>query len=46
MEYSVSVGLEHLGVRVEAGVAELCYFLGQQLDSVGRITEDNRLVNL
>jgi hypothetical protein len=33
-------------VRVEAGVAELGDFFGEQLDAVGGVAEDDRLVNL
>lgn len=33
-------------MRVEAGVAELRDLLGEQLDTVGRVTEDDRLVDL
>lgn len=40
------MGLEHLGVRVETRVAEFGNLLGEQLDSVGRVAEDDRLVDL
>ena len=46
MEDPVSVCLEHLCVRVEARVAELGDLLGEQLDSVRRVAEDDRLVDL
>ena len=46
MEDAIPVLLEHLGVDVEAGVAELGDLLGQKLDSVGGVAEDNRLVDL
>lgn len=46
MEDAVSVGLEHLCVRVEARVAELGNLLGEQLHSVRRVAEDDRLVDL
>lgn len=38
--------LHHLGMNVEAGVAELGDLLGQELHPLGRVTEDNRLVDL
>ena len=41
MEYAISVGLKHLGVRVEAGIAELGDFFRQQLDSVGGVAKDD-----
>ena len=31
---------------VETGVAQLSDFLGQELDTVGGITKDDRLINL
>lgn len=46
MKHSVPVRLQHLGVRVETRVAELGDFLGEQLDSVGRVAENDGLVNL
>lgn len=46
VEDTVTMGLEHLCVRIEAGIAKLCYFLGQELDAVGRVAEDNRLIDL
>ena len=46
MEDAVTMGLEHLGVRVETRVAELGDLLGEELDAVCRVTEYNRLVNL
>jgi hypothetical protein len=33
-------------VRVEARVAELCDLLGQKLDSIGGVTEDDGLIDL
>ena len=33
-------------MRVEAGVTELSDLLGQKLDTVGRVTEDDGLVDL
>ena len=38
--------LHHLGVDVEAGVAQLGDLLGQQLNSLGGVTEDNGLIDL
>lgn len=46
MEHPVPVLLVHLGVNVEAGVAELSDLLGKQFHSLGRVTEDDRLVDL
>ena len=46
MEDSVTVGLEHFGVRVEARVAELGDLFGKEFDTVGRVAEDDRLVDL
>ena len=46
MEDPVPVGLGHAGVNVVARVAELRDLLGQQLDTLGRIAEDDALVNL
>ncbi len=46
MEDSVSVGLEHLGVDVEARVPKLGDLLGEQLDAIDRVAEYDRLVNL
>ena len=38
--------LHHLSVDVEAGVAQQSDLLGQQLHSLGGVTEDDRLVDL
>ena len=46
VEDAVTVLLKHAGVRVEAGVAELSNLLGQKLDTGGRVTEDDGLVDL
>ena len=46
MEDTVSVRLQHLGMDVEAGVAQLRDFLGQQLHAVHRVAEDDGLVDL
>jgi hypothetical protein len=46
VEDSVSMSLEHPRVRVEARVAELGDLLGEELDSVRRVAEDDGLVNL
>jgi hypothetical protein len=46
VEDTVAMRLEHLGVRVEAGVAEFGNLLGEQLDSVCRVAEDDGLVDL
>jgi hypothetical protein len=41
VEHAVAVRLQHLCVRVEAGVAELGDFFGEQLDAVGGVAEDD-----
>ena len=46
MKDAISVLLLHLGVNVEAGITEFRDFLGQQLDALGGIAEDDRLVDL
>lgn len=46
MEDSVSVSLEHLGVRVEARVSELGDLLCEEFDSVRGVAEDDGLVDL
>lgn len=46
VEYTVSGSLGHLGVTVEAGIAELGDLLGEQFDTIGRVTEDDGLVDL
>lgn len=38
--------LHHLGMDVEAGVAQLSDLLGQELHPLSGVTEDNRLVDL
>lgn len=46
VEDAVAVVLEHLGVRVEARVAEFGDLLGEELDAVGGVAEDDGLVDL
>jgi hypothetical protein len=46
VENAITMGLQHFSMGVEAGVAQLRDFLGQELDTVGRITKDDRLINL
>ena len=46
VEDAVAVALQHLGVDVEAGVAQLRDLLGQLLDAVDAVAEDDRLVDL
>ena len=43
MEDPVPVGLRHLGVDVVAGVAQLCDLLGQQLNPLCGVAEDDAL---
>lgn len=38
--------LHHLGMDVEAGIAQLSDLLGQELHPLSGVTEDNRLVDL
>ena len=46
VEDAVTIGLLHLGMYVEAGVSQLGDFLGEELDAVDRVAEDDGLVNL
>lgn len=46
MEYPITIVLQHLSMRVEAGVSQFSDFLSQQLDAVRRVAEDNGLINL
>lgn len=46
VEDAVAMGLNHLGVDVEAGEAELRNALGKELDTVDRVAEDDALVNV
>ena len=46
MENAITVRLQHFGMGIKAGIAQLGHFLGQELDTVGRITKDDRLINL
>ena len=46
VENAITVGLQHFCMGVEARVTQLCHFLSQELDTVGGITEDDRLINL
>lgn len=46
VENAITVRLEHFCMGVEARVAQLCHFLSQELDTVGGITKDDRLINL
>jgi hypothetical protein len=46
VEYSISVVLEHLGVRVETRIAQLCNLLSEKLDTVGGVAENDRLIDL
>ena len=46
VENAITMRLEHFCMRVEAGVAQFCHFLGQEFDTVGRITKDDRLIDL
>ena len=46
MEHPVTIVLKHTGMRIEARIAKLGNLLGQQLDTVCGVTEDNGLVDL
>lgn len=46
MEHAVPVFLHHLCMNVEARIAQLGDFLGQKLNPLGRVTEDDRLIDL
>lgn len=46
MEDTISVVLEHLGVREEARVAQFGNLLGEKFNSIRRVAEDDRLVDL
>ena len=46
VENAITVGLQHFCMRVEARVTQLCHFLSQELDTIGGITKDDRLINL
>jgi uncharacterized protein with von Willebrand factor type A (vWA) domain len=43
---AIAVGLQHFRVGVEAGVAQLCDLFGKQFDAVGRVAENDGLVDL
>ena len=46
MEHAVTVGLQHLGVDVEARVPQLGDLLREQLHAVHGVAEDDRLIDL
>ena len=46
MEYAVTMRLEHLSMRVEARITKLSDFLGEKLNTICRVTENDRLVDL
>ena len=46
MEDTIAVALHHLGMDVEAGVAQLRHLFGQQLHPVYRVAEDEGLGDL
>lgn len=46
VEHAVTVRLQHLCVRVETRIAQLSNFLGQQLDPVGGVAENDGLINV
>lgn len=46
MKDAVTIVLQHLGVRVKAGVSEFGDFLRKQLYSICRVAENDRLIDL
>ncbi len=46
VENTVAVGLKHASMAVEARVAQFSDFLGKQLNAIGRVAEDDRLIDL
>lgn len=46
MKDAVTIVLQHLGVRVKAGVSKFGDFLRKQLHSICRVTENDRLIDL
>jgi hypothetical protein len=46
MEHPIAMGLQHLGMDVEARVAELGDLLRKELYAVHRVAEDDGLVDL
>lgn len=46
MEDAISVVLRHLGMDIEARVAELGDFLGEEDDTVDGVAEDHGLIDL
>lgn len=46
MEHAVAIVLQHFGMRVEAGISKLGYFLCKQLHSVCRVAENDGLIDL
>lgn len=46
VENAITVGLQHFCMGVEARITQLCHFLSQELDTIGGITKDDRLINL
>lgn len=46
VEDPVTMWLRHLGMDIVTGISKLGNFFGQQLDSLCRVAEYDRLVNL
>lgn len=46
MEHTVPVFLHHLCMNVETGITELGDFLGQELNPLSGVTEDDGLIDL
>lgn len=46
MEHTVPVLLIHTSMYVETGVAQLCDLLSQEFHTVGRVAEDDGLIDL
>ena len=46
MEDTIAVILKHLGMNVEARIAKLSDFLGQKLNAIHRVAENDGLIYL
>ena len=46
MEDTITVRLEHFGVRIETRIAEFGDFFSEELNAVGGVAKDNGLIDL
>jgi hypothetical protein len=46
MEDAVTMRLEHFGVWVKTGIAKFGNFFSKELNAVGRVAKDDRLIDL